>query len=123
MINGMEEARRTDDSGWLARFALLVGLALGGIGGLGIGAVMFVDREPKVVATYCSPFYDTINEQWGSGGWPSAVFGWPMLVYSDGTRRPATEAFRYDLQRLTEDPNGGIGTARVSGDLCISGAM
>ena len=51
-----------------------MGLALGGIGGLGIGAVMFKvveDSEPKVVDTYCSPLMregsDGLKNPWPNG--------------------------------------------------------
>ena len=83
----MAEGSNNGDSLWLPRLALLIGLALGGVGGLGIGAVMFKlveDPEPKVVDTYCSPFFreglDDVVSPWPNG------LGTQVRVLDDGSQ-------------------------------------
>ena len=90
----MAEGSNNGDSLWLPRLALLMGLALGGIGGLGIGAVMFKlveDPEPKVVATYCSPFFQEGRDDLKSP-WPNGL-GTQVRVLDDGSeyRVPAEQ--------------------------------
>lgn len=89
-----------------------MGLALGGVGGLGIGAVMFIGDEPKVVATYCSPVYDNNLDQWGLNGVYQILEGWPVLVYDDGSRSPAPVEFAtYVTSR--------VGSKTVFADYCL----
>jgi len=71
----------------LPGLALLMGLALGGVGGLGIGAVMFKvveDPAPKVVDTYCSPLFregsDGLKDLLPSG------LGTQIRVLDDGSQ-------------------------------------
>ena len=98
--------------GW----ALLTGLAVGAVGVVVADRVSEPEPEfPKVVATYCAPFWDFDNEHYGFlRRLEGFEIGYPVYVWDDGTRSlPETSEY---TERMMRD-EGGVD---VYADYCIA---
>lgn len=95
--------------GW----ALLIGLVVGAVGVVVADRVSEPEPDlPKVVATYCAPYWDLRGEHWGFlRRLEGFEIGYPVYVWDDGTH-----SVPQAIGTRKRDSQG----VDVYGDLCIA---
>ena len=99
--------------GW----ALLIGLVVGAVGVVVADRVSEPEPDlPKVVATYCAPYWDLRGEHWGFlRRLEGFEIGYPVYVWDDGTRS-VPEASEFATRRVGASDH----VVDVYDDYCIA---